>query len=1116
MSTADEDSVIETASYRVGTFPGGSNILGETPMQGNTEVAVLKLPEFAERGGRSLFFTTTAVNTEGLSQSGSCSITTFDVTDPDVDVSIDVQVQSDRTTIRGAYAVVDDSPITRIQYAIGRGTSSTPRSVDWRELPVAAPPKEDQSTGDPLKSFKELASQHMYYFVGKADKAVKGVSRGKCATTCLLMGAGVACKGFDYSASNKQCVLHTELGNDETTKLIKFEDYGHFVRSDAAVSQVHEGTIEVTDLVLDHNNMYHIMVRARNSLGYTRTVASPPVLVDLTPPYPGFIANASVDLLVSDRCNAATTQRCIGVTTEPNHRIVVDGLGSAALFNGHVPIYDKWYTRYNTFMMGNWDGLEDQESDLYQVLFAAGSSECSSDVFDWGDPHSHLKGSEDWTHSGTAYPIKVDDGPYHVSTKILNNPVFGGSLVTSVCHSEPYIVDTSPPNMWDVHDTVYNELTYVCGIKYNTSDDGSHILEIQFGLGNSKHDVFLRKWDYHCVGDEKADGTCDRTHKRVTSPLLTQLAVNVSNSDGGKGLPEGVYVWVRIAVLNNVELAALEGAHKPFLIDTSPPLPGYVNDGPYVRHDLYWENEESYLAVNFDKFHDDQSGIGRYDLCVGTTPGKCETVSFFWLKDEQGDPIRHGGVSRIKVDLEHNTTYYSTVKAYNQGHKIYTCTATSDGVRVDSTKPLKGVPFDSKTPGLDREWTSQGHVVDATWLNFTDPESDVVDYTVSVGDKEDPKRFFKGSVGCGDGTGFFDHMPSVRCPTSQFQRSDFHNIKHGMTYFIAVEGMNGAHDVVSASTNGVTVDTTPPILLTLGDGNIAGRDLDYTAAPTSYTINFDFEDLESGVAGYQWAVFESLTPTVGEQIYPAPDQGYAALTAEEANAGKVTAFNLKLITGVHYFAKLIASNAAGLDAKYETDGAVVDLTPPTMDVVKIGSLDPLAPEDTYPCEKSGDMKCAQDIPKVVYWAGADSLQANWAAKDAESGILGYTILVRKYTEAGGGAVVGNATYETQGELETFNIVATTLKLSFKLYNDYQLCLIAIDGATTKSAELCSTPFHVLKADVVGDAYDGYVLLPLPLSHSTVHQCGVLVCCRAGGEHVCACARVAVAGSQAAG
>ena len=50
-----------------------------------------------------------------------------------------------------------------------------------------------------------------------------------------------------------------------------------------------------------------------------------------------------------------------------------------------------------------------------QVLFAVGEDTCSSDVFDWGDPHSHLKGSEDWTHTGTAYPIDVNDGLYKVT-----------------------------------------------------------------------------------------------------------------------------------------------------------------------------------------------------------------------------------------------------------------------------------------------------------------------------------------------------------------------------------------------------------------------------------------------------------------------------------------------------------------------------------------------------------------------------------------------------------------------------------------------------------------------------------------------------------------------------
>ena len=92
----------------------------------------------------------------------------------------------------------------------------------------------------------------------------------------------------------------------------------------------------------------------------------------------------------------------------------------------------------------------------------------------------------------------------------------------------------------------------------------------------------------------------------------------------------------------------------------------------------------------------------RYDLCVGTSYGKCDTRELLQLKDSKGNAVLHGGVVRIKVDLKHNKTYYTTIKAYNQGHKIYVCNATSDGVRVDSTKPLKvrtRRPFNSTPVG---------------------------------------------------------------------------------------------------------------------------------------------------------------------------------------------------------------------------------------------------------------------------------------------------------------------------------------------------------------------------------------------------------------------------------
>ena len=136
--------------------------------------------------------------------------------------------------------------------------------------------------------------------------------------------------------------------------------------------------------------------------------------------------------------------------------------------------------------------------------------------------------------------------------------------------------------------------------------------------------------------------------------------------------------------------------------------------------------------------------------------------------------------------------------------------------------------------------------------------------------------------------------------------------------------------MVSTSTNGIKVDMTPPVLRFLGDGKYKGQDMDYTASPDSFTINYDFVDKESGVASYGWAVFESVTATISRQVYPPPHNvtGNFDWAHVNSTSNTVTAHNITLYTGAHYFAKIVATNVAGLSVKYETDGMIVDLTPP--------------------------------------------------------------------------------------------------------------------------------------------------------------------------------------------
>ena len=64
----------------------------------------------------------------------------------------------------------------------------------------------------------------------------------------------------------------------------------------------------------------------------------------------------------------------------------------------------------------------------------------------------------------------------------------------------------------------------------------------------------------------------------------------------------------------------------------------------------------------------------------------------------------------------------------------------------------------------------------------------------------------------------------------------------------------------------------------------------------------------------------NILPLLVTSRYPPAGRAYAMLTASEAQAGKATvnmaALNMTLHTGVHYYAKVIASNDAGLDIQY--------------------------------------------------------------------------------------------------------------------------------------------------------------------------------------------------------
>ena len=137
--------------------------------------------------------------------------------------------------------------------------------------------------------------------------------------------------------------------------------------------------LEFSDLSLETNTLCYINLRLVNGLGYTSTVSSTPFLVDLTPPSPGYLESVTSDELRVTQCQelAVAGLECLENSTLANHRsvnhpshcdtssvptfflffldhhrVIVDDVGSAVVFNGLTPLVDAMFTSTSNYITG--------------------------------------------------------------------------------------------------------------------------------------------------------------------------------------------------------------------------------------------------------------------------------------------------------------------------------------------------------------------------------------------------------------------------------------------------------------------------------------------------------------------------------------------------------------------------------------------------------------------------------------------------------------------------------------------------------------------------------------------------------------------------------------------
>lgn len=139
---------------------------------------------------------------------------------------------------------------------------------------------------------------------------------------------------------------------------------------------------------------------------------------------------------------------------------------------------------------------------------------------------------------------------------------------------------------------------------------------------------------------------------------------------------EGVKYITRVRSTNIVQRTS-KMSSDGFVVDSTPPIMGEVT---HVENPLAGGAQaftHSRISVEWSGFLDQESGIKKYHLCVGTQAGECNVVNF----TDVGNTTSYTLGDLLLVQGE---TYFVSMKAENMAG-LMSDVKSSSGVSVDKT-----------------------------------------------------------------------------------------------------------------------------------------------------------------------------------------------------------------------------------------------------------------------------------------------------------------------------------------------------------------------------------------------------------------------------------------------
>jgi hypothetical protein len=489
-----------------------------------------------------------------------------------------------------------------------------------------------------------------------------------------------------------------------------------------------------------------------------------------------------------------------------------------------------------------------------------------------------------WT--STTRTTLVNGWKYYITVKGTNS---AGLFV--IATSLPLIFDNEAPLVrhvldgWGTQDAQYHSFPSIYRMHWQGVTDVSGIEEVKV-----------------CLSSVKTSDICD------IHPLVEVSNTLNSYSFTAISLLSGTHCY---ALLRLKDKAGNVGNYwtDGVLIDTTQPTRGQVVDGQ-GKQDRVYQRETNILYASWSGFSENETSIHHYELAFGTSKKNSDIQPFTDVGLATSSPSSNLLVSELK----NGVTYYARIIGFNI-LGVPSEIATSDGVLIDSTPPTFSVAVsDADELYRDLDYTNHMTSLSASW-KCEDKDSGLTQTFVGFGTQP----------GIQDVAGYQAVLPYQTSYTLTNV-----TLSQGLRYFATVKCTNRVGLRNSVSSNGITIDSTPPLLSYVNDGDNAYQDAKFIGLGPFVTANWKFTDSESPVIDYVVSIHQV---TSGVRVY-GPSQilgnkrhANIALRGDELKHGQIYAF------------KVTARNGAGLNTTGVSNGFVVDGTAPVCSTVYDATLD---------------------------------------------------------------------------------------------------------------------------------------------------------------------------------